>query len=430
MDCEKFDQILIDALYDELDELTLAAAKRHADGCQHCQAAWSGLKATRKIGVLPLVEAPAGLDVRILAAAREAQRNVPWPKRVGRAISWAGGYAMRPQMAMAAVLVLMLGSSVLVLRAKPERSGASTSRVSVTERGVPEQAAEELHPDKDLTLDGKLAKGTGFDDPSPGRLGRRDEERSAASGSPNFAAPPPAVAMREGPMGNAEEQRAQKGGGEKTAASEPRARSAQAPGDDLALNAPSEVGAFDKEKKLDQMSNAGALGGAPAATAAPEATQQKDAFGAAMDLYQQGRYAEAEKAFRAVAASGSKNAPTADLYAAKSSERALSCSAAAPKYMDVASRWKNTSPGFEAMYDAANCYKAMGDVDTAQKLYTTLMGVAGYRDRAESALADLKLAQRQVASKKAAPAKPAAPPAAQAPASPPAQAAPKSGASF
>ena len=38
MDCEKFDQIIIDAVYDELDELTLAAAKRHADSCQHCQA--------------------------------------------------------------------------------------------------------------------------------------------------------------------------------------------------------------------------------------------------------------------------------------------------------------------------------------------------------------------------------------------------------
>src|SRR5215831_13784079 len=99
MDCEKFDQIIIDAVYDELDELTLAAAKRHADGCQHCQSAWSGLKATRKIGILPLVEAPAGLEARILEAAQVAHRNVPWPRRVGRAISWAGSYAMRPQTA-------------------------------------------------------------------------------------------------------------------------------------------------------------------------------------------------------------------------------------------------------------------------------------------------------------------------------------------
>jgi TolA-binding protein len=236
--------------------------------------------------------------------------------------------------------------------------------------------------------------------------------------------------MREGPTGGVEADEKGFRGGDKSAMAEPRARSAPAPADDLAMNAPSEIGSLDKEKKREL--NAGAVAGAPAATAAAEATQQKDAFGAAMDLYQQGRYGEAEKAFNAVASSGSKNAATAALYAAKSSERSISCSAAAPKYEAVASRFPNSSPGFEALYDAANCYKAMGDVDRAQKLYTTLMGVAGYRDRAESALADLKLAQRQqqVAAKPkaAAPAK-QAPPAA-APASPPAQSTPKSSNSF
>src|SRR5438477_11441539 len=124
MDCERFDQIIIDAVYEELDELTLAAAKRHADGCPHCQAAWSGLRATRKIGILPLVEAPAGIESRILQAARDAHLDLPWPKRIGRAISWAGSYAMRPQTAMAALLLLMLGSSLIFVRAKPDRRGA------------------------------------------------------------------------------------------------------------------------------------------------------------------------------------------------------------------------------------------------------------------------------------------------------------------
>ena len=36
MDCEKFDQHVIDALYDELDELTHAALKRHVEGCSRC----------------------------------------------------------------------------------------------------------------------------------------------------------------------------------------------------------------------------------------------------------------------------------------------------------------------------------------------------------------------------------------------------------
>src|SRR4051794_12403660 len=124
MDCEKFDQIIIDALYDELDELTLAAAKRHTDGCQRCQTAWSGLRATRKIGVLPLVPAPAGLEERILAAAREAQRTVAWPMRVGRAVSRAGAYAMRPQTAMASLFLVVTAFALLFIRPKPDRSGA------------------------------------------------------------------------------------------------------------------------------------------------------------------------------------------------------------------------------------------------------------------------------------------------------------------
>ena len=33
MDCEKFESTLLDELYDELDEVTSAAAKRHVSGC-------------------------------------------------------------------------------------------------------------------------------------------------------------------------------------------------------------------------------------------------------------------------------------------------------------------------------------------------------------------------------------------------------------
>src|SRR5262249_30665167 len=155
---------------DELDELTLAAAKRHADGCPHCQSIWSGLRATRKIGILPLAPAPVGLETRILKVAREAHQNLPWPKRFGRAISWAGSYAMRPQMAMAALLLLMLGASITILRGKPDRSGA-LSRISVTERGVPVQAADEPQADKRSTDDRTPSL------PPAGRLAKRDDER-------------------------------------------------------------------------------------------------------------------------------------------------------------------------------------------------------------------------------------------------------------
>src|SRR5262245_3204950 len=122
MDCEKFETTMIDELYDELDELTSAAAKRHVAGCARCAAMLSGLRATRRVmstaGGIPLVEPPSHLEDRILAAAREAQKVVPINKRIARAISAAGSWAMRPQTAMAAVFLLMIGSSVVFLRSK------------------------------------------------------------------------------------------------------------------------------------------------------------------------------------------------------------------------------------------------------------------------------------------------------------------------
>jgi hypothetical protein len=135
MDCEKFDNHLIDALYDELDEVTLAAMRRHADGCARCAGAWSGLRATRKVAVLPLLEPSDGLEDRILSAVASAQRTTPWHRKALRGLAWAGSHAMRPQLAMAALFFLVIGSSMLLLRARP--GSMAVAPVRVTERGTP-----------------------------------------------------------------------------------------------------------------------------------------------------------------------------------------------------------------------------------------------------------------------------------------------------
>src|SRR5271170_5956741 len=108
MDCEKFESTLLDELYEELDEVTSAAAKRHVSGCSRCASLLSGFKATRRVAVLEMVEPPGDLEDRILAAAKEAQKVVAMNRRVSGAISWAGSWAMRPQPAMAALFLLMI----------------------------------------------------------------------------------------------------------------------------------------------------------------------------------------------------------------------------------------------------------------------------------------------------------------------------------
>src|ERR1700734_36757 len=118
MDCEKFESTLLDELYDELDEVTSAAAKRHVGGCSRCASLLSGLKTTRRLAVLPIVEPPAGLEDRILEAAREAQKVVPLTRRASHVVSRAGSWAMRPQTGMAAVFLLGIGLSALLLQGR------------------------------------------------------------------------------------------------------------------------------------------------------------------------------------------------------------------------------------------------------------------------------------------------------------------------
>ena len=105
MDCEKFDRIVLDLLYDELDELTSAATRRHMEHCARCRAIGSGLRATREVGALPMVEPPEGLSLRILHAEEQATQLLPIGKRLGRGLSLLAGYAMRPQVSMAALLM-------------------------------------------------------------------------------------------------------------------------------------------------------------------------------------------------------------------------------------------------------------------------------------------------------------------------------------
>ncbi|MFO0550403.1 MAG: zf-HC2 domain-containing protein [Polyangiaceae bacterium] len=143
MDCEKFDLHVMDALYGELDELTLEAQKRHADACGRCGPAWANLKATREAVSFPLVEPPPDLERRILAAERAAHGHAPWYKKIVRAAAWAGSHAMRPQLAMAALFMFVIGSSLLLLRARP---GTLAPPVQISEQGNPEKNRDDVPP--------------------------------------------------------------------------------------------------------------------------------------------------------------------------------------------------------------------------------------------------------------------------------------------
>jgi len=127
VDCEKFESLLIDELYGELDEVTSAAVRRHAAGCARCGALLSGLRATRKVAALPMEEPSADLEDRILSAVREQQKVLPFKARASSVLSRAGAWAMRPQTAMAAVFLLVIGTSFVLVQTRKEVATASKS---------------------------------------------------------------------------------------------------------------------------------------------------------------------------------------------------------------------------------------------------------------------------------------------------------------
>jgi hypothetical protein len=287
MDCEKFDQHVIDELYEELDELTHAALKRHVEGCSRCAAILSGLRATRDVGILPIEEPSDDLEARILDAVAVAQKKTPWPRKVLRGLAWAGSHAMRPQLAMAALFFLVIGSSLLLLRAKPGTSGFAPVRV--TERGAPALEA--------------------------------DSPIAAAAAPPAATAAPATIA------------------------------------------------------DLQQA----AEGAAPSKAKAAEASPVAD-----------------------------KDAARLALTDARTVRDSAGCAAAVSKYDEIGARFPGSGAAADAMWDAATCYKSMGDAAKARELYLALESVGGYRQRAEQQLAgddansNLGNAQNQVASRAAA----------------------------
>ncbi|HEY6462670.1 MAG TPA: zf-HC2 domain-containing protein [Polyangiaceae bacterium] len=367
MDCEKFESAMMDELYGELDELTSAAAKRHVAGCARCAALLGGLRATRRVAAVPMVDLPAGLEERILAAARDAQKVVPMPRRAARVVSAAGNWAMRPQTAMAALFLVMIGTSVLLIRGKPSR--APSAEVTVTEQGAPAPVAA-----------------------TPGAAPAEATPTAMASAVLLARAPESKVAS-------------------------PSASQADLPVDEL-RGAPAKGGALALGKEKDDLggpSNASAPGGlannlppaapgvaggagfasqgfgpqAPAAQAPADGTttgttkhQAVGPFDTALQQYRMGQFDDATRAFDALAPSD----PNAELWAARSVREGKGCRNALARFDKVARRAANSAPGWDALLEGALCYRAIGDFGQARVRLTQLLKIDSHKDRAQAEL--------------------------------------------
>jgi hypothetical protein len=365
VDAEKFDKVVLDLLYDELDELTRASAIRHMEQSARAKALYSELRATREVGSLPLVEPPADLEERILEAEARARAGRPLHQRIGTMVSIVASYAMRPQLGMAAVLLLMVGSSLLLLRVKP----GEPNSVQVTERGVPES----------------------------------DKEGVAV-------VPAPAVAMPS----RVEEPTAAHAPGRARAAEAPR------PSDpaDMADMAEQKITEREAARRSGGVGNVDLDG-----PTAPRAALAQDGLGSGAPGPMAEPYREGASAGAPIRGADKKGKD--DEGAAEPAQHRDECEITLPRYEAALARAASPIEANRARWGAAECYARLGRVESARRTYTALLNARAYADRARSALRALPPEPAATTEGPVAAAPPEPPKTAAKPAAPSASAAPK-----
>lgn len=351
MDCEGFDEVALDLVYDDgPGSQLLEDARRHAGGCARCKASLDSLQQARQLVELPPLPVPSGLERSILAEVERQQQahQATWWGRIDQLISLLGSFAMRPQTAMGALLVLMTGLSLVLLRAKPAERGS----VRITEDGVP--AAEPQ--------------------PLPAASVAMAPERRPELAAPRVKDSNAGAKGQDAPEARSPREPGAEANPREIAPEAPTATAVAA----LAPAAPSPAAApADREKKTEPADKVGE-------------SSQEAAFSTAMDHYKARRYGEAMRAFDVVANGGGGNGGLAALYAARSARYSSGCLAALPRFDAIANRQVGSSTATEATWETAVCYRELGQLERARQLFGTLRRVAGYRDRVEKELTALE----------------------------------------
>ena len=379
MDCAKLDAMAIDLVYDELDARAAADAEEHLLGCTRCSALVERLRAGRRGAESLRIESPSSLlEARILEAEVRSRRPAPWPRRLARAVSSAGAYAMRPQVAMAAVVLVMVGMSVVLLRGR----GLTAHRTKVTDEGTPvasvESQKEEGAPAELVAAD-KAEKAKVAAAPAANAVGAPSPSTSTAEGGDGLARKADEVDLEKA-----------KGKDDDLAAASPATPSGETktatggPG-----GAPADLGAAAADGKLagpQPPAQAAGGGAAPAKKTAAAAEPSSPKFDAAMDAYGKAKFGEAASGFDAAAAEGTR-APTATLYAARSYRALADCTHALPRFQRVLSTWPASPEAPSAALEGGECARSLGDAPLARTLLERARTFPTTRARAEANLA-------------------------------------------
>lgn len=367
MDCEKFEEAMMAERFGELDEVAGAALRRHRAGCTRCSATFERLRTQQPVpSDRPLSEPPVTLQEPMLeplgpplgvrGPSKEGRAgSAAFGRRFAEVVSIAGNWAMRPETAMAALFLVMTGTSVLLLRGKSSRAPANAA-ITVTEEGSPApsalpSASPQPSPPGPPTATAAPLAGPRASERYPALVGSVPLARLPASGDDLHVATKVPAPVPASPPGSP-------------------ARGAVSPHDSPSdAPAPTSVAAISPAATV------------PSAALAP-AGEIAAPYASALGAYQAGRFDDARRAFEAIAAGD----PTAELWAARSVREERGCSAAIARFDRVAQRAAGTASGWDALFEGARCHIALGDYAGARSRFEALSNVDSFRDRVQAEL--------------------------------------------
>lgn len=285
---------------------------------------------------------------------------------------------MRPQTAMAAVFLLMIGTSAFLIRSKNYAPASKDSAVSVTAFGAPAVTATVASTE---SLDDKAAAAA--HGPTPPVITR-----------PPSAAPAASIALAEDGFVDRLTNGAAKGKADESALGSAFG--------DVAGGGGSGAGAAPAPTTA-AIANAAAPAGAPAQQSPAPAYATKragagsggeDPFSLGAAAFRARNFAEASRQFNLAAQGGN---PNASLWAAESTREGQGCAVALGRFDQLAQQSAGSWVGNEASLRAARCEIAMDRLDAARSRLDRLAQVGSHQAAAQSALAELN----QIAARKA-----------------------------
>ncbi len=355
MNCSKYDPFLIDELYHASEGASSSEVSAHIRQCTRCSQILEAMRSALALARVSIADVPQGLEDRILVSVGTEGFQGSSLSRTSRALSWAGRWSMRPQTAMAAVFLLMIGTSAFALRARypSERPG----EVSVIEQGMP--AGQNAPAEVQESLDSHAAAAA--------------HGPNAPLATSRVASSPASVLHAAGAMAPL---------GDTDSRAERTSKASEEP-----LVAAGSSALAEEAQSRTQGQERGPIAAAERTleTRSPPSPQEEFAFG--MAAYRARNYADALRRFDNAARSGD---PRAALWAATAArDGSGGCSVAAPRFDAVADQFDGTWIGNEATLEGARCRITTGQLGAAREKLTKLSNATSHATQAQQALREL-----------------------------------------